>query len=731
MCVCVCGRVLLVKHFWVTRNIIGQKGGGINKTEAVHKYAIEIYLRMVLTYITSSGQMLMLLLIMLKAAEPHLHIQSLKNVTDGAESHLHTHILKCITSISETYFETGSVVVMSLPRDGDLSHIVSPWDSSQSEQITRHDLHSQNTNTYEPTFLLQHLHGRMKWLFVTSQGSAVEQHCHKWHNYILWASGTVGKQLEFLKSFGQAWTPRGRFVVALNEIGSNPRQQVRAVLQELRNKKILNVIILVPASGQHHTLDIYSWFPYNSPSGKCGQIGTVILLDQWIMHKSGYFTRNTPLFPIKIPHDLGKCPLTVTTFPFPPFTIAGNQKNTYKGGFEIRLLEFIARSMNMSIVYTAPPPEMWGKKLENGSWTGMDGHLTLDRADISVGGVVLSQDEAADLDFTVSHGSLGFNWVVPCAKPFPRWKSVTRVYSLAVWLSIIITILFAAIVLMCLARYVDQELTFYKNLTGCLLCSWAVMLGVSTGSLPRSGCVRPFFILWVWYSLAINTLFQAYVTSYLVDPGLQKQIQSVQDILDSGIQHGFHPALNVFFLDELDELLTKIVEHNEPCNNVEVCTQRVAQRGDFVTIGNHDRMQYLNTYTTLDNNGKPLLCTFGDEVTQNSKTFYVPRGSTLLHHFNRAITVAVQAGLVEYWLESELVTSRIKAAAIKKISPLDNYSVFVLTYLQPAFYLLALGYCLASFVFVVELRCYSTFTHSKYRKQKLNRRLRRASWRPL
>lgn len=731
MCVCVCGRVLLVKHFWVTRNIIGQKGGGINKTEAVHKYAIEIYLRMVLTYITSSGQMLMLLLIMLKAAEPHLHIQSLKNVTDGAESHLHTHILKCITSISETYFETGSVVVMSLPRDGDLSHIVSPWDSSQSEQITRHDLHSQNTNTYEPTFLLQHLHGRMKWLFVTSQGSAVEQHYHKWHNYILWASGTVGKQLEFLKSFGQAWTPRGRFVVALNEIGSNPRQQVRAVLQELRNKKILNVIILVPASGQHHTLDIYSWFPYNSPSGKCGQIGTVILLDQWIMHKSGYFTRNTPLFPIKIPHDLGKCPLTVTTFPFPPFTIAGNQKNTYKGGFEIRLLEFIARSMNMSIVYTAPPPEMWGKKLENGSWTGMDGHLTLDRADISVGGVVLSQDEAADLDFTVSHGSLGFNWVVPCAKPFPRWKSVTRVYSLAVWLSIIITILFAAIVLMCLARYVDQELTFYKNLTGCLLCSWAVMLGVSTGSLPRSGCVRPFFILWVWYSLAINTLFQAYVTSYLVDPGLQKQIQSVQDILDSGIQHGFHPALNVFFLDELDELLTKIVEHNEPCKNVEVCTQRVAQRGDFVTIGNHDRMQYLNTYTTLDNNGKPLLCTFGDEVTQNSKTFYVPRGSTLLHHFNRAITVAVQAGLVEYWLESELVTSRIKAAAIKKISPLDNYSVFVLTYLQPAFYLLALGYCLASFVFVVELRCYSTFTHSKYRKQKLNRRLRRASWRPL
>jgi hypothetical protein len=361
----------------------------------------------------------------------------------------------------------------------------------------------------------------------------------------------------------------------------------------------------------------------------------------------------------------------------------------------------------------------------------MNGRLTQDRADIGLAGSLLSKEEAEVLDFTVSHGSLGFKWAVPCAQPFPRWKSITRVYSLAAWLSIIITILFAAIVLMCLARYDDQELTPYKNLTGCLLCSWAVMLGVSAGFMPRSGYVRSFFLFWVWYSLAINNLFQIYVTSYLVDPGLKKQIQSVQDILDSGVQHGFHPDLNASLLDESDELLTKVAKHSEPCNDVEACTQRVAQRGDFVTIINHHRIQYLNTYKTLDNNGKPLLCTFGDDVIQNFKTFYLPRGSPLLRHFNRAIAVAVQAGLVEYWWESELVASRIKAASIKKISPLDNYSVFVLTYLQSAFYLLFLGYCLASFVFVIELLCYSTISHSKYRNQKLKRKILPASWRPL
>ncbi|GFG40108.1 hypothetical protein Cfor_09359 [Coptotermes formosanus] len=666
---------------------------------------------------------------MLKTVEPHLQIQLLKTVTDRVESRLHTHILKCITTISDRYFEAGSTVVISLPSDSDFLRIEPPRETPHSEQITSHDLHFQNIKTYEATFLLRHLHGTLKWLVVTSQGSAAQHHHYKWHNYILWASDTVRKQLEFLKSFGQAWDPRGRFIVVLNKISTNPRQQARVVLKELKEAKILNVIILVPASREDHKIDIYSWFPYKSPTGKCGQIRTAILVDQWIIHKSGYFTRNASLFPIKVPRDLGKCPLTVSTFSFPPFTILGNQNSTYEGGFEIRLVEFIARTMNMSIVYIAPSSKLWGQKLENGSWTGIDSDLMLNRADVGLAGSILVQEEATHLDFTVNHGSLGFKWVVPCAKPFPRWKSITRVYSLAAWISIIITIFFAAIVFMCLARYGDQELAFYKTLTGCVLCSWAVMLGVSAGSAPVSGYMRSFFIFWVWYSLAINTLFQIFVTSYLVDPGFTKQIQSVQDVLESGVQHGFHPDLNDSLSDESDELLTKIVQHSEPCNDVEACVQRVAQRGDFVTISNHMRIEYLNTYKTLDNNGKSLVCTFGDNVIQNFKTFYLPQGSPLLYHFNRAIRVAVQAGLVDYWSESELVASRIKAASIRKISPLDDYTVFILTYLQSAFYLLFLGYGLASLVFVVELFCYNTFSHSKSRNLNLNRRLRQASCR--
>jgi hypothetical protein len=430
----------------------------------------------------------------------------------------------------------------------------------------------------------------------------------------------------------------------------------------------------------------------------------VDLVEQWIIHKGGHLSRNVSLFPTKIPSDLGKCPLAVTTFPFPPFTIPGRHANlSYEGGFEIRLLEFIAGAMNLSVLYRSPPPGLWGNKLENGSWTGMCSDLMLDRADIGLAGTVLDKDIIIDMDFTVSHGSLGFKWVVPCARSYPRWKSITRVYSLAAWLFIFMTILLAAVVLSCLAKYGDQEVSVYKTLTGCLFCSWAVVLGVSAGSVPNSGSVRPFFIFWVWYSLAINTLFQTYVTSFLIDPGLEKQMESVNDVLESGVQYGFHPDLNANLLDESDELLTEIVRHREPCNDVDLCTQRVAERGDFATISNHHRIQYLNTYKNLDDNGKALLCTFGDNVILNFKTFYLPQGSPLLDHCNRLMRAAMQAGLVEYWWQSELVTSRIKAASIRTISPLDNYSVMILTYLQSAFYLLVLGYGVSLLVFAGEL----------------------------
>jgi hypothetical protein len=274
------------------------------------------------------------------------------------------------------------------------------------------------------------------------------------------------------------------------------------------------------------------------------------------------------------------------------------------------------------------------------------------------------------------------------------------------WLLLFVVVILAAVVMLCLSVFsanISHEIELYKNMCGCLTSSWAVLLGISVVRMPITIPVRVFFILWVSYCLAVNTVFQTFATTYLVNPGLRKQINSVKSLLNSGIHYGFHPDMDGFLTDDTNLILTQILKQREACSNIVSCLQRVAEKNDFATILSVDSVQYMNTYKFLDHSGKGLLCTIKDPAFTAYKTFYLPKGSIYQHTLNRLILVANEAGLVNFWWKEILITSRIKAGSIKRPTVLDDYSVFLLTHLQGAFYLLMLGYCISSVCFVGEL----------------------------
>ena len=55
--------------------------------------------------------------------------------------------------------------------------------------------------------------------------------------------------------------------------------------------------------------------------------------------------------------------------------------------------------------------------------------------------------------------------------------------------------------------------------------------------MPRTLRFRLFFVS-VLYCFAINTVFKTFLTSFLVDPGYENQLTSLDKILDSGIEFG-------------------------------------------------------------------------------------------------------------------------------------------------------------------------------------------------
>lgn len=606
------------------------------------------------------------------------------------------HHIACIKTISDGFFQTQSAVVLFVP-------------SQSTHKDMLHTLSSKHTDTID--LLLHRLHHSIQWSIVVSRAGCITgpfYNYDKHGSYILWASVEIGTQLRQLKSYGNSWNPHARFLLVWDGSIVDTRRQMKESLEQMISWNILNVIILVPSNSGEYELDVYTWFPYQQHSGDCGKFVDVVLLDKWITKSGGYFSKNVSLYQQKIPRDLGGCPLIAATVPLEPHVISDQYKHgtSYTRGLDVRIFLYITQIMNVSATFTPLTPELWGQKLENGSWTGIFGEVFYNRADVAFSSTMLTIAKFRYLDFTIPYGTAHYVWVVPCAKPYPPWSSISRVFSTEVWLLVFVFVIVVAIVMLCLSAFTakfSHEVKIYKTMCGCLSNAWAVLLGISVGKMPTTIPLRIFFIFWVSYSLAINTVFQTFVTTYLVNPGLRKQINSVKSLLDSGIDYGFHPDMDAFLTDETNLILTKILKQRKPCSNVVSCLQRVAEKCDFATILSSDSVHYMNTFKFLDHSGKGLLCTVKDSAFTAYKTFYLPKGSIHQHTFNKLIEVANEAGLVNYWWKETLITSKIRAGSVKRHTLQDDYFVFLLTHLQGAFYLLMLGHCISSVCFVAEL----------------------------
>ncbi|PSN31092.1 Ionotropic receptor 939 [Blattella germanica] len=120
--------------------------------------------------------------------------------------------------------------------------------------------------------------------------------------------------------------------------------------------------------------------------------------------------------------------------------------------------------------------------------------------------------------------TMKYNWYVKRAEPYPRWTSIIRVFSPSTWVSFFTSVFVAAMIF----RVLKQNRSFGGSLSD----TWATVIGVAVTRMPRTVATRVFFMCWITYSLAINTIFQTFVVSYFFNPGLQYQINSYKEMLD-------------------------------------------------------------------------------------------------------------------------------------------------------------------------------------------------------
>jgi hypothetical protein len=561
-------------------------------------------------------------------------------------------------------------------------------------------------------------------------------------NYILVAYGQevgdiiedVTDKLDLLRG-STSWNPRARFVVAAvrNDGLYEAEATAKSLLEIFSSLKIIDVIVILKASQiqanghnaaateniQIHNFDIYTWFPYEAPD-QCWAVHDVIRLDYWVM-EGGRFSKGVNLFPDKIGHNLNGCPLIAATFPVDfvvgPYKIvdtdgfrtSGASYVSYDSGIELRLIQLVAEGLNLRLRFLPPPAnnEKWGNLSDEFQYTGLLGHVMYERADFGFGAWPLLADLLQIMDATKSYYRDDWVWWVPCAKKVPRWQSLTMVFLPETWSVVVVAMLFAVVAMLCLVKCGKSEQRLRRNCADCVTSVWAAVLGVSTPHAPNTTAVRMFFVSWIWYCLAINTVFQTLLTSFLIEPGFQHQINSIEEILASKLKYGYNQWFDVVVRDSADTF-SKVILHNRvECGegNQPPCLDWVAYRGNFSLLCSKTLLDYLLTREYLDRHGKPLICQAGGLFFPLNYVTYMAKGSPYLNPFDDKITRIIESGIATVWIESSHHLQRVQAGITGRKTLAGEYSNLSLENAQSIFAALLPGLASGTIVFLLEL-CY-------------------------
>jgi hypothetical protein len=527
---------------------------------------------------------------------------------------------------------------------------------------------------------------------------------------------SVISQLRNLQTI-EAGNPKGVYLVILLNANSVNHGTVMDVLTGLWEWKVLDVVVMVELKSRQRgvgdmetQLDLFSWFPFQSPKN-CTRVRDIVLMDQW---KNGYFVKNTDLFPKKITRNLNGCPLIASTMKWGMLVVPTSESNregigpkgTFKDGLEVILYRNILEALNMSEYFKDPIPgysNVWGDyDPHTNSYTGVIGDAKFGRSNISFCGLPKNVFFETHVDSTHSYVESGFNWCVQCARPRPRWQVFVRTFALSVWAALFLAFVAFAIVMWGLAKFPDerQESTLFRSFVGTLQALMAVFLNVSVNRMPCNMFLRCFICLWIWSSFALTTVFQTYFTSFLVDPGLEKQVSDIEELLASNLTLTFDYGYKALF-EDADERAEVILSRQVSCPDFESCARRTATVGDAATILDFQNF-YVYSHGFVDDNGDSLLCRLPDKINGYQISMFMQKGNPLFCPVDSVILRFVEAGLVDFWWKQVVERQNFTTQEEGADEPI-TFFVFSLSHLNVAFKFLALGYCLSIFVFVLEI----------------------------
>lgn len=360
------------------------------------------------------------------------------------------------------------------------------------------------------------------------------------------------------------------------------------------------------------------------------------------------------------PKDFNGCHFWAGTTPSAPFVL-GNRvikedgvHYNYHHGIDIELMRLA--SLKLNFTYDFYPTisdgfESWFIQLPNRTILGILQDALEKKIDVIFGGVVPSYITYYKYDYTPSYKFSSICWYTPGGNEISSWKILFLVYPLKVWLLsaiifIVVTTLYSTMSSVLADSMVKHFNLIKKYSSKLVLHFFSIGLGFSSPLTPKRIFLRILLLFWIIYSMNWTIIYQTVLFTLLTHPQMEKEMNSFQDIKDSGLPVvASRLYIDLFRYFESGRLTNYIMANTIICENLTAC------HDDFVHYRNFSIMEKIEIMEYLVNLKVSKIHRVEEKVVSYCVSFLFNKGNPLTEEFSMILLQTFQAGFLQYWEE--------------------------------------------------------------------------------
>ncbi|XP_071545445.1 probable glutamate receptor [Panulirus ornatus] len=339
-------------------------------------------------------------------------------------------------------------------------------------------------------------------------------------------------------------------------------------------------------------------------------------------------------------------------------------KRLWFEGDQVDILDYLAKGLNFTYTFVQPPDKGSGRKLGNGSWSGVVGMVSREEADFAVGpfSITASRSEVVDLTTPLDMSYVLF--MAGRGRPeVDPWGFLLPLTPM-VWAAIL-----TALLVLLASKFLIHS---YLSRTAINRVNWQMKSSDFIRILLQQEYMvweenwwweRLVLGVWMMMTLVLTRSYAGNLVSYLAVRHIPQHYQSLRDVLDdqaASIIWQRDSSTEQYIREKdygiLKELASMQGEGRIKRKKVDELFRSI---DTLVRQGDHVLTVYEDFLIILlgQHFSKTGLCDFyklKDKIKPSMAGMIVPKDSHLLHHFNDKVLAMRESGLYDFWVYSAI-----------------------------------------------------------------------------